>query len=201
MISLREATYDSVSDAQTHFRVLLDSMAHPGLLRSLDTPGLSPPGDLSPAAAAIALALLNADVTFAGFGIGETAIEYIRQNTYSLTVAGAGDADFLFLRNAGEHLAAIAAARSGLPAYPETGATAVIQLQRLDAQPFPGSLAICVAGPGVDGTACFHTAGVSTAVLATVSDRNDEYPLGIDIFFTCGERVVSIPRSCRMRCE
>ena len=202
MISLREAKYDPVHDAQQHFRVLLDSMAHPGQVHELDTGSLTPPAGLDACGAAIALALLNSEVTFAAYGHSDAAMDYLRQNTRSSLAETAADADFLFFRDATKGLAALAAAQVGHPAYPETGATVVIQVERLGAEGVgDGALTVLVEGPGVDGVARFRIQGLSTAVLAVLREKNEEYPLGIDTIFTCGARLVSIPRSGRLRWE
>ena len=56
MYTTREAAYDTVHDAQRHFRVLLDAMARPGTLAHLQADHLQPPADLHRASALVGLA-------------------------------------------------------------------------------------------------------------------------------------------------
>ncbi len=202
MISPREAKYDPVHDAQRHFRGLLDSMAHPGQIRDLDCQPLAPADGLDPAAAAVTLALLNRDCTFAAFGYPDAVIDYLRQNTRCPLARSGSEAEYLLFARDSVDLAVLASANTGDPAYPETGATVLIQVNALA----PGglgadTLTVTLQGPGVDGSIRFQMSGVSSAVLGILREKNDEYPLGVDTIFTCGERLVSMPRSSRLRWE
>jgi alpha-D-ribose 1-methylphosphonate 5-triphosphate synthase subunit PhnH len=202
MISLREAKYDPVHDAQRHFRGLLDSMAHPGQIRDLDCQPLAPPDGLDPAGAATALALLNRDCSFAAYGYSEAVIDYLRQNTRSPVARSGSEAEYLLFARDSVDLVVLASADTGDPAYPETGATVLIQVEALDSGGLgAGALTVTLQGPGVDGSIRFQMSGVSSAVLGILREKNDEYPLGVDTIFTCGERLVSMPRSSRLRWE
>ena len=92
----RETAYDEVFDAQRHFRTVLDAMSRPGRVNRLTGPVLSPPAPFLPASAAVAFALLNADVTFHLTGFTDAAAAYLTAHTHSRP-APAAQADFLFL--------------------------------------------------------------------------------------------------------
>ena len=54
-----ELNYDTVFDAQEHFRVLLDSMSRPGKINVLPAMDILPPDGLQHAAALTGFALLE----------------------------------------------------------------------------------------------------------------------------------------------
>lgn len=191
---VREIAYNEIFDAQQHFRLLLDSMARPGKINQLDGVIVQPPGGLHPASALIGLALLNADVTFHtdGPAIGE----YLRLNTASRP-ADAASADFLFTNGRYEP-ASLIEAKIGLLTYPETGASVIIDVEAISAEPRAGSLALRLQGPGVDGHAVVFLRGLNKSFLQSIKLKNAEYPLGIDAIFTDPTgHICCMPRSNR----
>jgi alpha-D-ribose 1-methylphosphonate 5-triphosphate synthase subunit PhnH len=177
---IREINYDELFDAQQHFRLLLDAMARPGKLQLLNGDSLQPPASLNPAAAGIALALLNTDVRF--YASSEPAAGYIRLNTDARPV-NPEEADFLFI-GGNERPDTLERAKTGQPAYPETGATLVIGVERLSLEPELNSVVIHLRGPGVPGQKDVFVQGLSTDILAAIREKNREYPLGVDVMLT-----------------
>ncbi len=193
------AMFDEVHDAQRLYREILDAVARPGSLRRLH--GVPPhPAEFAEAAAAVALTLLDGSVTRATAGYSGEVGAWLQAKT-RCPEAGAADADFLFLGDAASRPELLATAQAGDPLYPETGATAVIQLVRLEAEPFEGALRMRLTGPGVEGFATLYAGGLDAVTLATLAHRNAEYPLGIDVLFVCGDRVAAVPRSVRVEWE
>ena len=195
----RETVYDMVYDAQEHYRLLLDAMARPGSIRNLPHMPLVVPTPLNPAAALIGFALLNADVTFHINGPDAVmAGRYLLVNTASHP-AEPESADFVF---------ASGAASAGLPemmkkgtlAYPEEGATLILNVEALDTE--MGELALKLRGPGVAGERTFFARGLDPALVEALQHCNKEFPLGIDLILadTAG-CLVCIPRSSRVRWE
>ena len=186
-------------DAQADFRVLLDSMARPGQLRQFSAPAVPSPAPLNTASSIVAMTLLDSEVEHHATAFPDGISRYITANTGSPTATPA-DAAFLFLSDA-THLEALAAARTGELAYPELGATVVLQLEALSATPLPNSLALTTTGPGVDGALTFHASGIDSAFLTLLANRNAEFPLGLDLILTAGNTLVSIPRSQKLSWE
>lgn len=190
----RETQYDETLHSQADFRVLLDGMARPGKISRFESRQLQAPPELNQSSATVALALLNSEVTHHCAGFTTKASHYIRLSTGSAAVA-ASEADFLFLAH-GDLPETLAAAKTGLPTYPEFGATAVVQLSRLSAEPFPAATALHLKGPGVDGLATLFVAGLHQVMLGTLKELNHEFPLGVDMILTSEDgSVVSLPRS------
>jgi alpha-D-ribose 1-methylphosphonate 5-triphosphate synthase subunit PhnH len=125
---IRETTYDEIFDAQRHFRTILDSMSRPGKINHLNSLRLWPPAGLHKGAAYIAFALFNADVSVHADSLGADVVEYVRANTAS-SVAEVAKADYLiFNGHVDSSVALIEEAKTGILAYPETGASAIIQV-------------------------------------------------------------------------
>jgi alpha-D-ribose 1-methylphosphonate 5-triphosphate synthase subunit PhnH len=185
--------YDEVFDSQRHFRELMDATARPGSIRTLEPVALAPEGGLSAGAAALAQTLMDAEVSFAAVGYDGAAVRFLESGTRART-ADRPDADFLYFLG-GRDAESLALARIGDPAYPETGATVVVDVLQMAAEPFSGAVCLRVAGPGVDGERRLYLSGVESAFLATLRMANQEYPLGVDTYFVCGGQVAAMPRS------
>ncbi len=194
---IRELHYDEVFDAQAHFRILLDSMARPGSINTLDTKNLSVPDGLNAASAFIAFALLNSDVTFHLNNKNETVEQYLKTNTFS-QAGNSMDANFIFL--SGKDAADIIFQTSvGEPEYPEKSTTLIIDVASIQDHKQEDSLAIEVSGPGVKDTQTCFIQGLNKAILEALKEQNAEYPLGIDTIVTDQHgRLLCFPRTSRL---
>jgi alpha-D-ribose 1-methylphosphonate 5-triphosphate synthase subunit PhnH len=209
----RETSYDPVFDAQSHYRLLLDSMARPGKINELPRLRLSLPAGtvLTEAAALVGFALLNADVSFFVDGNGaDLAAQYLLVNT-SARPAEAEEADFVFATGAASGVL-VEAMKKGTLSYPEEGATLVASVSALatEAQGLgpvtpgdPGDrLALTLKGPGVAGEKTFFVRGLSAGLLSALQQSNLEFPLGVDLVLADGDgHLAAIPRSSQIRWE
>ncbi len=190
-----ELNYDTVFDAQQHFRLLLDGMSRPGKINSFPAVDILPPDGLNQASALAGFALLNADVTY--FIAGENSDDiasYLLVNTASQQ-AEIAVADYVFLPE--EYgVDGLEEARTGTPIYPEDCATFIASAEQITEQLHEGSLAITLKGPGVNGEAEVFVSGLSLELLDFVKEQNSEYPLGIDLIITDRHNnILCIPRS------
>jgi alpha-D-ribose 1-methylphosphonate 5-triphosphate synthase subunit PhnH len=190
-----ELNYDTVFDAQQHFRLFLDSMSRPGKINTLPFMELTPPAGLQQAAALAGFALLNSDVTFYVAGEDSDSVaSYLLVNTSSRH-ADMGIADYVFLPE-GYYADDLYDARTGTSVYPEESATLIVQSELISNEPVDGSIQIILKGPGVNGEAKVFIAGIAVALLEFVKVQNDEYPLGLDLIISDRENnIVCIPRS------
>jgi alpha-D-ribose 1-methylphosphonate 5-triphosphate synthase subunit PhnH len=196
--------YDQVFDAQRHYRTLLQCTARPGTIGQLHDVLLEIPTPLNRAAALIALALLSADSTFYLTRHDGQAGDFLRRDTLARPAA-AEQADFLFLTNL-DQLDAVRCARAGSFAYPEQGATLVVQIAAISPAPMSGSLRLTLTGPGIETETAVHVLGAPETLFETLVLRNAEFPLGIDTYLTCdslsaGPCVLGLPRTTRVRWE
>jgi alpha-D-ribose 1-methylphosphonate 5-triphosphate synthase subunit PhnH len=190
-----ELNYDTVFDAQQHFRLLLDSMSRPGKINTFPGMDILPPDGLNQASALTGFALLNPDVTYYIAGDNSDDIAgYLLVNTASqqaeITVA-----DYVFLPEK-YGVDGLEEARTGTPIYPEDSATFIASAEQISEQLREGSLAITLKGPGVNGEAKVFISGLSPELLDFVKEQNSEYPLGIDLIITDRHNnILCIPRS------
>jgi alpha-D-ribose 1-methylphosphonate 5-triphosphate synthase subunit PhnH len=193
----KETQYDEVFDAQRDYRLLLDCMARPGKVNSIPKPVWSAPEDLHTATALVAFALLNADVSFCITGPNaDTLTPYIQINTGARTDT-VENADFIFIPGVGSG-AALASAKKGTLPYPEEGATMVVGVGALLAEPPSGdaALVLTLQGPGVDGTRTLGVSGLDPVLLEMRQECNEEFPIGVDLILCDPEQQIAcIPRS------
>jgi alpha-D-ribose 1-methylphosphonate 5-triphosphate synthase subunit PhnH len=192
-----ELNYDTVFDAQEHFRVLLDSMSRPGKINMLPAMDIHPPDGLQSSAALTGFALLNSDVSYyiAGKNSADIA-KYLLVNT-SAQHAEISIADYIFIPEYfyGEELYN---ARIGTAVYPEDSATIIAQSELISQDPHEGAVTLTLKGPGVNGEAKVYISGLSRYLLDFLKIQNDEYPLGIDMIITDKvNNVMGLPRSNR----
>ena len=177
-------------DAQATFRTLLDAMARPGTIGSIAAEPEAP-APLDAATAAIALCLFDHDTqVWLGDGIAGLAVyEYFRFHCGCPLIKSALAADFaVCLASAG--MPPLTQFDAGTDEFPDGSATLVVQVPALE-----GGRGIRLTGPGIEREAHLSVAGVPDYFWAARRDQQAIFPRGIDVVFTCGERLVALPRS------
>ena len=194
------AREDEVLDAQRGFRAMLTALARPGTVTRLPAPPPVAPG-VDARLAQIAQVLLDREVTFATCEAAALA-RHVIAVTGSRWV-GAESADYILGAGAAP-LAELAALPIGTLEFPESGATAVLSVERLRA-PFEdarGGLGLVLSGPGIASEVGLRIDGLHRENLETFARRNAEYPLGIDMFLvTRSGDVLGLPRTVRVGLE
>ncbi len=107
------------------------------------------------------------------------------------TIAEPPQADHLFLG----HLASANILKSvalGSDVYPDAGATVVLRAE------FDTGATVRLDGPGVDGSLSVQIDGVPQGFWGLRADLI-RYPMGFDLFFIDGDRVMGIPRSTTVK--
>ena len=190
-----ELNYDTVFDAQEHFRLLLDSMARPGKINTFPVSEIFPPEGLNIGGALTAFALLNPDATYFICGNRAEIIgEYLLNNTASQR-AEMSIADYVFIPEGyfGEELSG---ARVGTSTYPEDSATFIVACDLISHTAHRGSLEFTLKGPGVNGEATVFISGLNPELLDFVREQNSEYPIGLDLIITDNyNNLLCMPRS------
>jgi alpha-D-ribose 1-methylphosphonate 5-triphosphate synthase subunit PhnH len=189
----KEIFFEEVFDAQEQFRIVLDAMAHPGIIYNLKDFDFEAPLYLSNASAVIAFALLNADASF--HATGDSNInQYLAINTGAVheTIE---NSDFVFI-NGSENAEVLFKLKHGNLSYPEDAATVLIDVENMSNSYFENSIEIIFRGPGVEFENRVFVRGLNIEILQTVKEINFEFPLGIDLIF-CNKnnQIVGLPRS------
>src|SRR5215472_8568644 len=138
---------EPVLAAQATFRVVMDVMARPGTIRLLA--GIAAPAPLSPAAAAIALTLLDYETPFwldAPLAAAEEVARFISFHTGARVAADPADAAFAFVATPAAAPPFASFAQGSLE-YPDRSTTLVLQVARL-----AEGDGMVVHGPGIADT-------------------------------------------------
>lgn len=196
--------YDQVFDGQRHYRSLLQATARPGTIAQLDDVELDIPPQYRRATALVALTLFSGDSTYSLDFAGPEGCEFLNRETAA--VPGTPEqADFVILRDAGR-FDVLGQMRTGTLQYPDLGATAIVQVDAVSPAPMPGALRLGLTGPGIEREAEVFVLGADTELFELRRQINAEFPMGIDIFFTCdslsaGPCVLALPRTTQVVCE
>jgi len=192
---MKEILYNEVSDAQIHFRILLNAMAHPGTIYAFQKMELTPPNNINLASVCIGFALMNADVSFAVQNEHEVEIaHYLALNT-GATIVTLAQTDYLFTTGNASP-SSITSLKTGTLSYPENSATLIIDVNQLSSSPTINALAIELSGPGIENTTTLYITGLSSTLLEAIQEQNTEFPLGLDIMLTDqNNQLACIPRS------
>lgn len=167
-------------EAAEAFRAAMDVIARPGDQRVLS--GGTAPG-LSEAAATLILTLCDPDTGL--FIVPALDSAELRQWVAFHTgapIVPAQDADFAL--GVWADLMPLKQFKIGTPEYPDRSATLIVEQTEF------GADNAVLSGPGIE-TTC---QSVLPEIAAFAGNRT-LFPLGLDFFFTCGDRVRALPRS------
>lgn len=162
------------------FRAALNALSRPGMIETLS--GATPPAPLSVAAGVLILTLCDR-TTPLHLAVGHDCAavrDWVTFHTGAPLVA-AQDASFAlgyWQDLAVDHYAI------GTAEYPDRAATLIVEMPVLTAT------GARLTGPGIE---------VSARLSLPSGFRNRaDFPLGLDCFFTCGDRIAALPRSTKI---
>ncbi|MCU0889132.1 MAG: phosphonate C-P lyase system protein PhnH [Rubritepida sp.] len=184
---MRAGFADPVTEAQAAFRAAMDALARPGRVQCVAGPEAPPP--LAPAAAALLLALADAD-TPVWTDAGPEAEAWIAFHTGAPLVPAPGAAAFLLAAGPMPPLATLAA---GTDEAPQEGATLIQQVAALT----PGA-GWGLAGPGIATTARLGVEGLPADFPAQWAANAARFPRGVDLFLCAGAALAAFPRTLRL---
>lgn len=172
---------DAPVDAARAFRAAMNAMARPGRIETLA--GAVPPAPLSPAAGALILTLCDPETPVHLAGALDVAglRDWITFHTGAPLV---GPAQAVFALGEWADLQPLDTYRIGTSEYPDRSATLIVEMPELTPQ---GAV---LTGPGIK-----ESAQLSLPDVAAMRRNAALFPLGVDFFLTCGNRVAALPRS------
>ncbi|MFS2225007.1 phosphonate C-P lyase system protein PhnH [Pantoea sp. B65] len=178
-----------VADAQHAFRRILKAMSEPGVMVSL--PMQHGWGAISPAATAVLLTLVDGETPLWLDDAlhDEVLLSNLRFHT-GATVTDRHDAPFALLHARSQIDPHCFAAGDNLT--PEKSTTVIIEVPSLN-----GGLTLRLRGPGLMETRAIAPQ-LSERVLNALRDRQQRFPQGIDLIFTCGEAMMALPRTTQV---
>lgn len=175
---------DAAPDSARAFRAIMNVMARPGLIEPLK--GTQPPEPLSTAAGTLILTLCDhaTAVCLRGAHDCDAVRAWISFHTSAPFVAPE-QADFVV--GSWAAIAPLSPYKIGTPEYPDRSATMIIEMETL--QPHGAQL----RGPGIAEVAALNLPDV-----AALQANAAQFPLGVDCFFTCADRIAALPRSTKI---
>lgn len=188
MTTLAPGFADPPLAAQAAFRRLLDAMARPGTVLSLEAPPAPPP--LAPAAGAIALTLCDADTAIWLDPALRTpeVIAWLRFHTGCRVVQAAEEAAFAFAAQA--TAMPLDRLSTGSDEFPDRSATAVFQVARLGA-----GTPLRLTGPGIETTTTLRVEGLPPGFIEWRRRNHTAYPRGVDVVLVAATSIAALPRS------
>jgi len=194
---------DNISLAtQNTYRIILQSMCHPGRLYHLfcgyaDIPasGSFSPGLIGPEGLfSVLLTLLDNEVTFFVHGNDFVHMEAAISEAVGSTAADITSADFIIIPG-GKSRGELLKAKRGSIDYPDTGATVIFVIDSLDSRN-NGKDKVVLKGPGIENEMEISAGPLLKNELSCIKEVNAEFPLGIDcIFIDKSDRIMCVPRS------
>lgn len=186
---------DPVQQSQQAFRALLDAMARPGRVTTVETEVGHPDG-LSPALAAALLTLADLDTpVWLGPGFDTDALRsWLRFHSGAPLAAKPDQAAFALLDAA--QMPALEAFSFGTDESPERGATLLVQVQGLN-----GPSAMTWRGPGIKESMTMPFCGLDQSVWRQRAALSIEFPRGVDLYLGCGRDLIALPRSTAISIE
>jgi len=184
---------EAVRDAQATFRVMLDVLARPGSVGSIDVALDDDALARWPASAFAAL------LTVADFSTpvwlqqrDEALAEAIRFHTGAPIAETSEAAAFAYIADAAA-LPAPDAFALGTPEEPQGSATLII---RVDA--FEGGRPLTLTGPGIQSSLQVAPVGIADSFWQARAALAPLAPCGIDCYLVCGRSIMGIARTTRV---
>lgn len=193
-IALRPA--DPVLAAQSAFRSIMDAMARPGSVQSIDGDDAAPV-PMSPTAAAVARTLFDHDtaVWLDGPMSSAAVADWLRFHTGARITADPGEAAFALIADP-EHAPPFSRFNPGTPEYPDRSTTIVMQVRR-----FASGKPLVLAGPGIKGSQRLAIEPAPDDLVSRLAINRGLFPRGVDLILVADGTVAALPRSVRVTSE
>lgn len=192
MITQLPGFQDTVRDAQTTFRSLLDSMARPGIVFAIAAT-LEPPDGLTSTCAVACLTLLDLETrVWLQPEIPDASRDWLLFHTGCRFTDSPRNADFALIAHV-NGCPNLTDFNRGSSEYPEASTTLLIQVDSLT-----GGEPVILQGAGIlDEIAIAPQLPVQFWQQWQINAES--YPLGVDVFCFDRDRVMGLPRSSQLK--
>ena len=177
-------------EAQFVFKRCLDALARPGKIRSFETE-LTPPVPLLPTAAAVALTLVDFEVTLWAdekLSSSSDALSFLSFHTGAQFVDHPAHADFAIISDPAR-MPALRQFKQGTAEFPDRSTTLIIQVEQMNSEEW------CFSGPGIREQTAFGASALPQDFGAQCVENRSRFPLGVDMIFTAETSIAALPRS------
>jgi len=183
---------DPVGDSQRIFRHVLDALANPGRIVTLDAPAALPAGPFGRGAIGTALALLDFETSIWLDEAAAAAGPHLRFHCNCPLAPSRDQAAFVLIGDPAT-LPALDGFSLGSDTYPDRSATLLIEVAALD----PAG-ALSLSGPGIRDQARLGVTGLRAGFWPERATLAPLFPRGLDLILTCGDRLAAIPRTTQV---
>jgi alpha-D-ribose 1-methylphosphonate 5-triphosphate synthase subunit PhnH len=180
---------DASLRSQAAFRAIMRAMAQPGRIETIPGRG-GAPAPLAPAGAEALVTLCDFETSLWIAPDLAASAQWLRFETGARIAAAQMDAAFALCAAKDLDLSQFSI---GTAAYPDRGATIVVQCPALEGGP-----SLTLAGPGIAATSDFAVAGLPEGFADQSRANHARFPLGVDLVLVSGERLLALPRSTRI---
>jgi alpha-D-ribose 1-methylphosphonate 5-triphosphate synthase subunit PhnH len=180
-----------VFDSQRNFRELLQAMARPAVPRLVPTPAAAP-APILPATMAVLLTLCDADTALWLQQPNDEVASHLRFHAGVRLVQEPADADFALITEPSS-MPPLSRFAHGELRYPDRSASLIVQVESFD-----GDAGRRFAGPGINDVEQLAIAGLPAEFWQQRAAMSAQLPLGVDLIFISGERMVALPRTTRV---
>lgn len=188
---------DPVLGPQSLFRVTLDAMSRPGLLRHAPETGVRGPDALPRAALALLLSLCDHDTpVWLDANLRDTAVaRWLAFHSSAPVTHDPALASFGILRR-GVEAPALDQFALGDARYPDRSTTLIVLCDSL-----VGGCELTLEGPGIETRVSLAPQGLPDGFIKQAQDNHRLYPRGLDFLLLAGDALVGLPRSTRIMME
>jgi len=181
-----------VQGFQQTFRNILDAMAHPGRIVTMDNP-LLPPAPLNLASAAVCLTLLDFETTlWTDLKSNAKGIGWLRFHCGCSIVTHPSEAVFALITRS-DTMPTLNKFKTGNDENPESSATLIIQTCGLNS-----SDGKRLTGPGIETFSTLNVEGLTKRFWQDRQSQFNMFPLGADIIFTYKNTLAALPRTVKV---
>jgi alpha-D-ribose 1-methylphosphonate 5-triphosphate synthase subunit PhnH len=180
-----------VFDSQRNFRELLQAMARPVVPRVVPTPAAAP-APILPATMAVLLTLCDADTALWLQQSNDEVASHLRFHAGVRLVQEPAEADFALITEPSS-MPPLSQFAHGQLRYPDRSASLIVQVDGFD-----GNAGRRFAGPGIRDVEHLAIEGLPPEFWQQRAAMSAQLPLGVDLIFISGERMVALPRTTRV---
>jgi alpha-D-ribose 1-methylphosphonate 5-triphosphate synthase subunit PhnH len=193
---------DPVLASQSVFRTVMEVMARPGSVATIDAAVAAPP-PLGIAAAALALTLLDFETpVWLDPALAETAEigGWLKFHTGAPLTTDLGTAAFAFVADPIK-MPDFDVFCWGSVEYPDRSTTLVLQVEQLQVKQSAEHDGFRLSGPGIKGSRLLSASPLPTDFADRMAANRALFPRGVDLLLTCGRMLAGLPRSVHLTKE
>lgn len=183
--------HDPVQGAQQAFRAALQALSRPGRIQQI---GRAIDGlPLNAALAHLLLALTDEDTPVWWQQPDASLAHWLQFHTGARSTGDCAAAAFAVITQP-DRMPPLSAFAGGSIEAPEQSATLLVEVESLHRGPV-----LHAVGPGIRDAASLCIAGLAGDFWSQWNGNHARFPQGVDLLFTCGDEVLGLPRSSRVR--